>query len=424
MQKVEQHIIKSNHKDFKEIDNLAFFSKNLYNAGMYHVRQSFFKGVYENESSLYKHIKATPDYLMLPSKVAVSISNIIIQNWKSYYSATKAYKKNPTNFTGKPKLPHYKNKDSGRFLLQYTNQAISKKVFTKTGKIHLSKTNIDISTGITKFSSINQVRIIPKYNYYVIEVIYTILDVELKTCNERYLSLDLGVNNLAAITSNIIDPQLINGKSLKSINHYYNKKKAYLQSKLKYKVDANNKFILDKKGDKVQIQNSNKLAKLTLKRKNKIDNYLHKASKYVVKLASDNNINTIVIGHNKLQKQTINIGKKNNQNFVQIPLSRFIQMNQYKCEEKGINVVIQEESYTSKASCLSQDKIPIYNKNSNNAITFSGKRISRGLYKDFTTGKIISSDVNGSANILRKAFPKAFANGIQGILVCPKVAVL
>lgn len=423
MQKVEKHIIKPNHKDFKEIDNLSFFSKNLYNSGMYYVRQSFFKNTYENESTLYQYIKTTEDYPNLPSKLAVAISNLVIQNWKSYYKAIKSYIKDSTNFTGKPKIPKYKDKTKGRFLLQYTNQAISKKVFEKTGKIHLSQSNIDIITKIKDFKSINQVRIVPMYNYYVIEVIYTIADATILVDNNNYLSLDLGVNNLATITSNVLAPTLINGKPIKSFNHFYNKKKAYLQSKLKYKVDANNKFIYNKTKFPLKEGNSKQLAKLELKRKNKIEHYLHKASKHVVKQAKNNNINTIVIGQNKGWKQSINIGTVNNQNFVQIPLSRFIQMIQYKSEEKGINVVLQEESYTSKASFLSLDKIPTYNKLSHNSIVFSGSRVKRGLYKDKIHG-IINADVNGSYNILRKAFPKAFTNGIQGFVVNPKVAVL
>jgi hypothetical protein len=218
------------------------------------------------------------------------------------------------------------------------------------------------------------------------------------------------LNNLAAITSNIksVKPIVFNGRPLKSINQYYNKKKAKLQSILETRNKKNT---------------SKKLRKLELDRKNKMDYQLHKTSKEIVTHCKSNSLNTIVIGKNKEWKTEINIGKRNNQAFTNIPHSRFIQLIKYKCEKQGINVIEQEESYTSKASFIDHDFIPVFKKNQKNEIKFSGNRIKRGLYKSLN-GNLINADVNGSYNILRKAIPNAFADGIEGVGVHPKVITL
>jgi putative transposase len=223
------------------------------------------------------------------------------------------------------------------------------------------------------------------------------------------MSIDLGVSNLATVTSNKkeITPFIINGKPLKSINQYYNKTLSLEKSSLKKR---NNKG------------GSKKLRKLTTKRENKVNDYLHKSSRKIVNLVKENNVNTLIIGKNIHWKQETNMNKTNNQNFVNIPHSRFIEMLSYKCELEGIRFILQEESYTSKASFLNLDFIPKYKPNSKKEYSFSGYRESRGMYKVKKENKRINADVNGSYNILRKAFPKAFdVNGIEGLSVNPIV---
>ena len=330
---------------------------------------------------------------------------MVQNNFKSFFKANAEFYKNPSKFKSKPKLPNYLDITNGRFITSYTNQAISKKVFKASNKILLSKTNIEFNTKITNFNQIDCVRIVPRTGYYVIEVVYTIPDTNNLNDNNRYIGIDLGVNNLATITSNIKDikPIIINGKPLKSINQYYNKQLAYYKSKLK------------------ETKTSKRINKLHLKRKNKVDNYLHKASKYIVSNCKLNNINTVIIGKNDNWKQDVNIGKINNQNFINIPHSRFIDMIKYKCEIEGINIIINEESYTSKASFLDLDDIPKYG--DKNIPEFSGKRIKRGLYQS-KEGRLLNADVNGSYNILRKAIPNAFVDGIEGITVNPMVLTI
>jgi putative transposase len=355
----EQHLIKQNNNLFKECDNLCLKSKNLYNSCLYIIRQAYIKDKTNLIFNLHHLMKETTQYRDLPAKVSSHVLLMVQQNFKSYFKTTAEYYKNPSKFKSRPKLPSYLDTNGGRFIISYTNQALSKKVFKKTGKIKLSLSNIEINTRIKDFNSLDCVRIIPRNNYYVIEVVYTIIEKEKLKDNNNYLSLDIGVNNLATLTSNVISPLIINGKPLKSMNQFYNKKMAETKS------------ILEKRNNK---KSSKRINNLNLKRKNKIDNYLHKSSKEIIKICKNNKINTIIIGKNDGWKQNVSMAKRSNQNFVNIPHSRFVEMIKYKCEIEGINIIIQEESYTSKASFLDLDFIPIYGKEPL-IFNFSGKRI-------------------------------------------------
>jgi putative transposase len=411
MQLVEKHIITSNSPFYKECDDMSFLTKNLYNSCLYQIRQAYIKDKTNLLYNLHHIMKDTEQYKAVPAKVASTVLLMVQKNFKSFFKSNADFYKNPSKYKGKPRLPKYLDPNNGRFVVSYTNQAISKKIFKKLNKIKLSQTNIEFYSKITDFNLINCVRIIPNLGYFTIEVVYTIPDTIKLEDNNRYISLDLGVNNLATITSNINDikPIIINGKPLKSINQYYNKERARITS------------ILEKRNKK---KTSKKLNKITFKRKNKIGNYLHKSSKEIVNLCIKNNINTVIIGKNDNWKQDINIGSKNNQNFVNIPHSRFIEMISYKCEMSGINIILQEESYTSKASFLNLDKIPIFSKTKSNKHEFSGYREHRGMYKLRGDYRRINADVNGSYNILRKAIPNAFSNGIEGIGVYPIVITM
>ena len=410
MQLVEKHIINRNNEFFSECDDLAFKTKNLYNSCLYVVRQAYIKDKTNLLYELHNLMKNTEDYKALPAKVASTVLLMVQHNFKSFFKANAEYYSNPSKFKGRPRLPKYLDKEKGRFVVSYTNQAISKKIFKTSNKIKLSQSIIEFRTKITDFKQINCIRIIPRLDYYVIEVIYTISDTEIKPDNNRYMSIDLGVNNLATLTSNVkrINPIIINGKPLKSINQFYNKRLSHYQS------------VLEKRN---HSKTSKRTRKITNNRANKIDNYLHKASKEIVSLASSNNLNTIIIGKNDGWKQETNMTKSVNQTFVNIPHSRFIQMIQYKCEIEGISVILQEESYTSKASFLNLDFIPVYG-SSNKDHEFSGYRKSRGLYKIKDESTLINADVNGSYNIMRKAIPNLFEDGIEGVGVHPIVITL
>ena len=289
-------------------------------------------------------------------------------------------------------IPNYLKKDTGRFVVTYTNQAISKKSL-KEGVIKLSKVD---AVFFSKKDNIQQVRIIPKNNIIVVEVLYKVEDADNLADNERYASGDLGVNNLITLGSNVIKPIIINGKPLKSISQYYNKKVAKLKSELK-------------NGKKP----SRRIKSLTDKRNNKIKDYLHKSSTIVVNHLISNDLNTLIIGKNKGWKQDINIGKRNNQSFVQIPHAVFISMLEYKCKLRGINTVITEESYTSKCSFLDDEGIK-------KQTIYKGERVKRGLFKS-SDGSLINADLNGSLNILRKVVGNFNYNPIE---VCSTPTVI
>lgn len=375
MKLVEQHVIKRTNPMFEECKDLCFKSKNLYNRALYEIRQSFIKDKkYLNYNKIDKICKEKDfeEYKSLPRKVSQQILKVLNQNWLSFFALLKLVK-NKQYESKKVKLPKYLDKVKGKFIVIYTDQAISKR-FLKNGIVKLSGTNMEIKTDK---KNIKQVRIIPQYGRFVIEVVYEVQETKLKEDNKRYCSIDLGLNNLATVGSNVIKPFIINGKPLKSINQYFNKKVAKEKSLL----------------PKGKYTNEN-LERLYLKRDNKIKDYLHKASRYIINHLVSNSINTLVIGHNKNWKQEINIGKVNNQNFVSIPFNDLIHMLSYKAKLEGINVIIQEESYTSKCSFLDNEGICKHE-------NYKGKRIKRGLFKA-SNGKLINADLNGALNILRK----------------------
>jgi IS605 OrfB family transposase len=400
MQLTERHIIKSTEHRFTEIDALAFKSKNLYNAANYVIRQSFIYGWgYVGYNEMNRLMKSHEAYKALPESVSQQILMVLDKNWKSFFEAVKAYKVDDSKFTGRPKLPKYKDKAKGRNILVYTIQAISSKQL-RTGIIKLSGTEFLIKTKLNP-ARICQVRLVPKCDSYVIEVIYN--EPESTVSNDNFVaSIDLGLDNLMALTLNQpgFTPMLVNGRPLKSINQFYNKRSSQLQSQLK--------------GSR---RTSPRIQRLTRWINQKVDNYLHHTSRLIIDILTVKQIGTLVIGKNAQWKTEIELGKQTNQNFVSIPHARLIEMLEYKARLVGITVILQEESYTSRANFLGLDPIPVYGKTDKDPV-FTGKRIKRGLYKT-SVGQLINSDVNAAYNILRKAIPNAFSNGIGSCVVGP-----
>ena len=302
---VERHIIKKSNSLYKELDMLCLLSKNLYNAALYTVRQFYFENKkYINWTNINNQFikEKQSDYYALPCKVSQQALKMVDQNMQSFFKALKAKK-------SKPRLPKYLDKVKGRFVVTYTNQAISKTELQK-GYIALSKTNIRIKT---KVQNVQQVRIVPQNNIIVVEVLYKVDCKTNSSCVKKYCGVDFGLNNLMSCGFNDTRPMIINGKPLKSINWYYNKKKAKLQSLLK------NKYT------------NNKINNLTIKRNNRVNDYLHKSTRLFINYLVSNDITDVVIGYNKEWKQGINIGHVNNQNFVSIPYYKLLNMITYKC---------------------------------------------------------------------------------------------
>ncbi|MBV9705804.1 MAG: transposase [Chloroflexi bacterium] len=395
MQLTEQHIIKRDDPRFAAIDVACFASKNLYNAALYELRQAFCAdGTWLRYAALDKRMQSHEAYRALPAKVSQQVLKQLDDAWESFFEAYRAYKQAPSKFTGRPKLPKYKDKAKGRNLLVSTLQAISRgKKGLKRGLIKPSMLPIEVQT---KHKDISQVRMVPKNGFYVVEVIYEKAIKQAEVNPAYYAGIDLGVNNLVALTANKPGFQsvLVNGRPVKSVNQFYNKRKADLQKQLGH------------------TGTTKRMERLTNTRNRRIEQYMHTASKRIIDLLVKEGIGVLVIGKNDGWKQEANMGKRNNQHFVQIPHARFIAMLTYKAELVGITVKVTEESYTSKASLLDLDPLPVRTK-SGEQHTFSGKRIKRGLYRA-ANGREINADINGAGNTIRKVAPDAFSE-VEGV---------
>ena len=364
---------------------------------------------------LDKLMKATAnsDYYApgLPRQSAQWVIKQSCQEMKAFFAAVKVWRTNPSSFTGKPELPGYKRK-GGHSLCHITNQDSRLKEKDGNWELKLPLTKQRLSFGPAVTGGVHkETRITPDNGTYVISLIYTITGTERKEKpSKRIAAIDFGVDNLMAVTNNCNLPFILyKGGVAKSINHHYNKTMARIMSEETAK-------------EKKHFVPTRESQRITTWRNDSIRDFMHKSARHLIRWCVENRIDTIVAGVNKGWKQEVNMGRKNNQEFVGIPFWSLRFMLSYLCEEHGIRYVEQEESYTSQASFLDRDVIPTYDEKEQHYV-FSGKRKPlffhgqkksggfRGLYvsKD---GTIINSDLNGSANILRKVFPDAFGAGM------------
>ena len=381
MNLTETHQIRPNHKLYSICDELCFKSKNLYNAALFEFRQSYFDKevdtlTWQNLNRIFNQSNQF-DYRELPSKVSNTVLKKLGNNISSFWSLVKK-----SDYNKKVRLPKYLHKTDGRFIVEFNKQTFSNKRDDDNNLI-ICKSSLNLAIP-TRVENPQQIRIVPKTGCYVIEVIYEIKENKPKQ-NQRVASIDLGLNNLATVVTNDGDnPILISGKKIKSINQYYNK----MTSKQKSLLPNN-------------IFTSKSLDRLWLKRNNKISYEIHKITKFLANYFDERDVSKVIIGNNSGWKNEINLGKRNNQNFVNIPYTKFINQLTYKCQLLGITVITREESYTSKASFLDYDEIPNYKDETKPK--FSGKRIKRGLYR--STTRKINADVNGAYNIMVKENP-------------------
>lgn len=387
VQRCEQHAIKHNSDFEKFIDNYCFKSKNLYNYANYVIRQEFINnGNWIQHYEMCKLLKDSEPYKEIGSNVGQSTLKILDKAWKSFFHSMAEWKKNPDKFLGKPRIPKYKPKD-GRFVLSLD----SNKVKLKDGYVYFAWKPFKKFNGIFITRAQNRIvqcRFIPKGSHYVMEIVY---EVDVPAClevSERVASIDIGVDNFITMVNNIGEnPIAVKGGVIKSINQYYNKKKAEIQSELK----------------KINKQDwSKRLQKLNDKRFEMIKYQMHCISKKVVNYCVLYDIDTLIVGHNNEWKQEC----EGMQNFTYIPFNMFIQMLEYKCKNNGIKFIETEESYTSGTSFLDEED-PIkqnYNKS---------RRVYRGLFVS-NNGKKINADVNGAYQIMKKVIPDAFSKGIEG----------
>ena len=392
MNLTEKEIIYSTDKRFDLIKELCHLSKNLYNASLYDVRQYYFETksyrTWQSQKPLFTKTK-NPDYYALQSNVAGEVLMQVGRQFIGFFNNKSNKKK---------RIPKYKDKN-GYNVVTFPERTISKQIeFDEDKQLYiyiLCKRGYNIKIESTK-PNVKMVKFVYDEANDLIKCfkIYEVEQPELKRDNSRYFSIDPGLNNIVSIYNNIgIRPLLYNGRPIKSINQYYNKTNAKLRSEL-----PNN------------VKSSKRLKQLSFKRSNKIDYEMHKISTHIINEAIKNNISKIIIGNNVGWKESINIGRRNNQNFVNIPHTKLFNQLLYKGLMNGIEVIFTEESYTSKASFFDKDELPIYGQSDNHK--FSGRRISRGLYKD-SKGNLWNADLNGGGNIMRKISDKAAYKGIR-----------
>lgn len=333
----------------------------------------------------------------LPKQTAQKVLKEVTKNMKGFYAEIRALKKNPSAFTDKPKLPHYGAKGGYHTAIISNQDCVIYPVKGKPGCHEVKFPGIPKRMFISNMpmrGRLMQVTVKPNHGNFVLSFVFE--DGKEKPVTKpshRMVGIDLGVDNTAAITNNLGLPCLLfKGGVMKSINQLYNKKMAKIQSE--QTKGTNKKFAMTKEAHQLCVW-----------RNRRIDDAISKIGNSIINWCCDNDVDTIVIGHNAHWKQNANMGKKNNQTFTQLPLYKLIENITYRAEWCGIRVIEREESYTSKASFLDNDIIPTYGEAKEPK--FSGRRIKRGLYKS-ADGTIINADLNGSANILRKEFPDAF----------------
>lgn len=400
----EKHVIRATHSHYDILVNRAHKANNLYNASLYLVRQALFKKHWLNYNALDKKLKTARDekssmiYNSLGhTHLTQQILKQVTGTMDSWRKAKKAYSTNPAKFTGRPKLPAYKTKGALSTLF----------VDNQTAKLKEGSVVIPTLDNLTikmqhKTDKIQQVRIVPKHNIFIVEIVYkTNHIVSYLPDNGRYLSIDAGLDNAFTLTSNAPDvqPVAINGHALKAYNQYWNKRKARLTS-------------IHKRLN--QELNSHAMTALNKHRYLKLEKFAHEASSYIVDYATSHALNTIVIGYDKSLKRSSNMGKRNNQNFISIPHKEMIDKITYKANLAGIAVITTEESYTSQTSFLDGEEPCFENGNGSRkerGLSPAKRRVHRGLFKS-DRGVLINADVNGAYQILKKVVPNAYADGI------------
>lgn len=382
----EKEIIYSTDERFDLIKELCHLSKNLYNASLYDVRQYYFETksyrTWQSQAPIFTK-NNNSDYYALQSHLAQQVLMQVGRQFLGFFNNKSNKKK---------RIPKYKDKN-GYNVITFPKITISKQIdFDEDKQIYtytLCKRSYNLKIKSTKHN-VKMVKFVYDEVNDLIKCfkIYEVEAPKLKKDNSRYFSIDPGLNNIVSIYNNIgIRPLLYNGRPIKSINQYYNKTNAKLRSEL-----PNN------------IKSSKKLKQLSLKRNNKIDYEMNKISTHIINEAIRHNISKVIIGNNIGWKSEINIGRRNNQNFVHIPHTKLFNQLLYKGLLNGIEVIFTEESYTSKASFFDKDELPVYGENDNHK--FSGRRVCRGLYKD-SKGNLWNADLNGGGNIMRKVSDEA-----------------
>lgn len=389
---VKQQIKHLSKEDYSSLKELCRIAKNLTNEAIYNIRQHYFTNQeFLKYGKNYALLKSSPNYKTLNSNMAQQILKEVDGSFKSFFGLLKLSKQGKYGFKD-CKLPHYLPKDGYTTLVIGFVRLNGNKLILPFSK-EFKKTHKPVEIKIPPIlldKKIKEIRIIPKANvrFFEIQYIYEAECIQRNLNTNNALALDFGINNLIAAVSSEGKSFIIDGRKLKSINQWFNKENARLQS-------IKDKQHFGKKTTKKQ----NTIAH---NRNNKVNDYMSKSARKVIDYCITNDIGTLVVGYNETFQYESHIGKRNNQNFVNIPYGGLSNKLEYLCQLNGIVFVKQEESYTSKSSFWDKDDIPVYNTNNPKEYQFSGNRIHRGLYKT-ASGKTFNADINGALNILRKS---------------------
>ena len=389
---VKQQVKHLSKEDYLSIKELCHFAKNLTNEAIYNVRQYYFtEGEFLKYEKNYTLLKNSPNYRALNSNMAQQILKEVDGSFRSFFRLLKLSKQGKCAFRD-CKLPHYLPKDGYTTLvIGFVRLSGNKLILPFSNSFKKTHKPIQITIPpVLLDKKVKEIRIIPKANarFFEIQYIYEAECIQRDLNTNHALALDLGINNLLTAVSSNGRSFIIDGRKLKSINQWFNKENARLQS------------IKDKQHFGRKTTNRQKA--IACDRNNKVNDYMNKAARKVIDYCITNDIGTLVVGYNETFQRNAPIGKQNNQNFVNIPYGQLRDKLEYLCELNGIAFVKQEESYTSKSSFWDKDDIPVYNADNPGDYIFSGNRIHRGLYKT-ASGKTINADVNGALNIMRKS---------------------
>lgn len=389
---VKQQVKRLSKEDYKSIKELCHVAKNLTNEAIYNVRQYYFtEGEFLRYEKNYALLKTSSNYKALNSNMAQQILKEVDCSFKSFFGLLKLAKKGKYAFKD-CKLPHYLPKNGYTTLvIGFVRINGNKLIFPFSNSFKKTHKSVEITIPpILLDKKVKEIRIIPKANarFFEIQYIYEAETIQRNLNLNNALALDLGVNNLVTAISTDGKSFIIDGRRLKSINQWFNKENARLQS------------IKDKQHPGKKPTNRQKA--IARDRNNKVNDYMNKAARKVINYCIANDIGILVVGYNETFQRVSHLGRQNNQNFVNIPYGQLRDKLQYLCDLNSIVFVKQEESYTSKASFWDKDVIPVYNADNPQEYEFSGRRIHRGQYRT-ASGMLLNADVNGALNILRKS---------------------
>lgn len=411
MYRTDRIYISKQHEMFPYFDGLAHKAKNLYNASLFRIRNTFTAhdkvNVTSNEKEVLDElallkgqktyrvlgygvlqrlmrVTQNPDFFAgLPMQSAQATVKHACSDFQNWLSALKKYKQNPALFTGKPRMPGYCKGDITTLTL--TNQD----AIIYGDELKLPKTKQRLLIRKRHSARLQEVKVCPVSGGYDILLVYQVKDTSVQS-GTHSAAVDFGVDNTMAVVADTGKSILFKGRFIKSVNQYFMKEKAERIS------------LMSRGKETTERVWSKYLDRLSAYRTSYIRDCFHKMSKKLLVWCQRNDIGYLVLGSNTFWKQNSSIGTVNNQNFVSIPFEMLKSMIELKACEYGVTVVRNEESYTSKASFLDSDDIPVYVEGDKTKHRFSGKRIQRGLYRS-SDGTVLNADINGAANILRKA---------------------